>query len=432
MGLKQERVKAWLAILLLAITTVAVFLQWQGLYKKKVYDQHSDAVYHALDDRVSGGKSVASLEITDKGLILHCKLVREKFPWPYCQLAFSLSIDGKNGVDFTEYSHVNLWVRYEDHDDLGIRFQLHNFDPEYSKFGVDSTNKFNVAEFFPEFESYPVKVPLTSLNVPIWWLGENKLPLRKVSTEYNNVKDISLTTASIMPEGEYTLHIEKIEFVGKYISDKNLYLFLLFLWGTAGVSYIVSQGISIKRDLNASRRRQKELETLNRGLNLQSKELQEKLIRDPLTGALNRHGIQDIFEQEDLVNGRQTLSIIFIDIDHFKKINDTYGHNIGDDVLVQFAKTIDNKTRDSDLLVRWGGEEFVLACINTDILFAEILAEKLRKELAASTWPENIKLTASFGVAQMREESVTEFLERADAALYSAKTNGRNKVVVAE
>ncbi|RYY01163.1 MAG: GGDEF domain-containing protein [Gammaproteobacteria bacterium] len=87
-------------------------------------------------------------------------------------------------------------------------------------------------------------------------------------------------------------------------------------------------------------------------------------------------------------------------------------------------------TREADVLARWGGEEFVLACPNTDLLSAARLAEKIRDKITRLNWPEHIQLTASFGVAEMRDESPTEFIGRADAALYSAKARGRNRVVL--
>src|SRR5690606_7568310 len=149
-------------------------------------------------------------------------------------------------------------------------------------------------------------------------------------------------------------------------------------------------------------------------------DLEEKLSRDPLTGALNREGVAKVFECRE-GSSDQNLSIIFIDIDHFKVINDTYGHNIGDNVLVKFVELITENTREVDVLARWGGEEFLLACPNTQLQYATRLAEKLRLCVEQHRWPDGISLTASFGVAQMEDELPAEFIGRADEALYTAK-----------
>jgi diguanylate cyclase (GGDEF)-like protein len=123
--------------------------------------------------------------------------------------------------------------------------------------------------------------------------------------------------------------------------------------------------------------------------------------------------------------------LLFIDIDHFKKINDTYGHNIGDQVLLAFVDTLSKNTRTQDLLARWGGEEFVLACPDTSLENACGLAEKLRRCIEENNWPKALRVTASFGVAQLLEgESPTDFIARADKALYVAKAQGRNCVRV--
>ena len=110
-------------------------------------------------------------------------------------------------------------------------------------------------------------------------------------------------------------------------------------------------------------------------------------------------------------------------------MNDTYGHNVGDQVLLAFAQTLSANTRTHDLLARWGGEEFVLACPDTTLDNASNLAEKLRRAIEISDWPKQLNITASFGVAQMLpQESPTDFIARADKALYVAKAQGRNCV----
>jgi len=167
----------------------------------------------------------------------------------------------------------------------------------------------------------------------------------------------------------------------------------------------------------------------------------DKLIKDKdflastdlLTGLMNRRSFIKIAENEIKRNKRYAtpLSLIYCDIDFFKKINDSYGHIQGDTVLTLFAQTLQKKLRSSDFIARWGGEEFIILATETDLESAKNLAENLR--LAAMEMPiENIQqVTASFGVAQkIIGESFSDWCKRADDALYQAKNTGRNKVCV--
>jgi diguanylate cyclase (GGDEF)-like protein len=129
----------------------------------------------------------------------------------------------------------------------------------------------------------------------------------------------------------------------------------------------------------------------------------------------------------------RTVSLIYFDVDNFKLVNDTFGHNVGDEVLKKMARLISNEIRVTDACGRWGGEEFVLVSLETDINESKMIAEKLRKKIEAHDFGVPIKVTCSFGVAQYENEEPLEyFVHRADLALYEAKSMGRNRVVVYE
>ena len=156
---------------------------------------------------------------------------------------------------------------------------------------------------------------------------------------------------------------------------------------------------------------------------------------DPLTGALNRRSIME--RLQDMVEHQKMPPCVLMgDIDFFKKVNDTYGHAAGDEVLKTFTNTIRQLLRKGDFLGRLGGEEFVVALENTDLPNAQTMAERLRLAIANSQTPNDggipIAITASFGLAlYSRDESVDAWLARADAALYRAKQSGRNRVEMA-
>jgi diguanylate cyclase (GGDEF)-like protein len=155
--------------------------------------------------------------------------------------------------------------------------------------------------------------------------------------------------------------------------------------------------------------------------------------RDALTGIYNRVKFNDIFS--DLIYNAnrydKDFSVILFDIDHFKHINDTYGHNVGDSVLIELTHTVKNLLRESDIFVRWGGEEFIVVLQLTSLLNAEKIALDLRKNIEERPFIRVKEVTCSFGVTEFRDgDTQMILLERVDEALYEAKENGRNRVVV--
>ena len=165
-------------------------------------------------------------------------------------------------------------------------------------------------------------------------------------------------------------------------------------------------------------------------------ELNRLATTDSLTGAWNRR----YFEQAAAYEiarydryGEARLALLLFDLDHFKRINDQHGHPVGDQVLVELTQRVRHRLRATDILARWGGEEFVVLLPHCDRDQAVTLAEKLRHLIAAEPFPGAGSLTASFGVAPYRaEETLATWIQRVDEALYAAKAGGRDQVRVAE
>ncbi len=152
---------------------------------------------------------------------------------------------------------------------------------------------------------------------------------------------------------------------------------------------------------------------------------------DQLTVLFNRYAYRDILEKEiaQAVRNRSSLTLILFDIDHFKHINDTHGHDTGDQVLKFVAETVNSCIRKSDFLFRIGGEEFAIIAANTSVEHAVVLAEKIRQTVAELKYQDDCPVTLSFGVAELSQgEGVDELFRRADAAQYKAKNAGRNRV----
>jgi diguanylate cyclase (GGDEF)-like protein len=174
---------------------------------------------------------------------------------------------------------------------------------------------------------------------------------------------------------------------------------------------------------------------LDRELQEHVDHLEDQIIRDPLTGALNRRGLERAAELSfaGANHYEWPVSVICLDIDHFKRVNDAYGHGVGDTVLTRVVSAIEPHLRGSDRVARTGGEEFAVFLPGTDLEAATAIAERLRKslEMTAVTLPGDVlRFTCSFGVAERLpgETSLTPLLDRADLALYEAKRTGRNRV----
>ena len=170
---------------------------------------------------------------------------------------------------------------------------------------------------------------------------------------------------------------------------------------------------------------------LKKQVKSRTRELELLAKTDNLTKCNNRQSIDEIFAKEIFRRKRYSnpLSIILIDIDDFKKINDTFGHLVGDKTIILIAELLKNNIRQSDSLGRWGGEEFLIICPETNLSEAEVLANKLCQQIGLLDFPHEEQCTASFGVTTSRKKDKEEdaFI-RADKALYLAKEEGKNRV----
>lgn len=181
------------------------------------------------------------------------------------------------------------------------------------------------------------------------------------------------------------------------------------------------------------------LENLTRELEVKNKKLDNLANIDGLTGVYNHRFFQNVLEQESkrAARNNSSLSLLLVDIDHFKKVNDSYGHQVGDFILTQFCKTLQDHIRQYDILARYGGEEFVIILPETSAADALVVGEKLRAIIESAVFDDNrekYQITASFGLATgtpATDENFTKsiLISAADQALYEAKEKGRNRVV---
>jgi diguanylate cyclase (GGDEF)-like protein len=189
--------------------------------------------------------------------------------------------------------------------------------------------------------------------------------------------------------------------------------------------YFFGREYGIRDRIQMSRR--VELQELAQNLRLRA-------TTDPLTGLYNRAKFDESLANETArsLRYKTPLALIMYDVDHFKRVNDVYGHQTGDDVLVRLSEIVFECIRTTDLLARWGGEEFVILAPGLDAPTACQAAEKLRATIEQTVFGAVGTITCSFGVAEFSEtDSAATLVARADYALYRAKMHGRNRVELA-
>ena len=161
--------------------------------------------------------------------------------------------------------------------------------------------------------------------------------------------------------------------------------------------------------------------------------LEKKILHDKLTNAYNREFFDQNYKKfiSEYSSSNSKLAIAMLDIDHFKLVNDNYGHDIGDQVLIQFVDTLHKNSRKNDILVRWGGEEFIMILKIDEVSNLQKILESLRKSIESFDF--NIvghKTCSIGGTIYLENEDILKTIKRADEAVYKAKELGRNKVVI--
>jgi diguanylate cyclase (GGDEF)-like protein len=162
-------------------------------------------------------------------------------------------------------------------------------------------------------------------------------------------------------------------------------------------------------------------------------ELEKLAVKDPLTNIFNRRYLNDMLVSEIIRTSRteDAFSLIMIDIDHFKKINDNYGHNIGDRVICQISELLVNLSREVDIVSRWGGEEFIILCPKTPTNNAEKLGKRILQSIRNFQFDSVGQVTASIGIAPFTKNDTPEsMLHKVDSCLYEAKNSGRDRLVL--
>ena len=336
-----------------------------------------------------------------------------------CGYTYQLHLDNEvdKGVDLSRYRNLSLTIRYTGSARY-LRVAVRDFDNRFSKRDDWNTTKFNSLNLQPKDLAETVSIDLHEFTVPEWWVAGYNLPRDLAQPDLRNAIAFSLYLQGEAAGSDHDVQVDKVEFSGDWISAEYWYLGIILLWMIAFASFASSRWLRLRRqhsELQSEKDKFEKLSTI-----------------DGLTKVLNRHGIEKFVES--LKGGNLPTSIIVIDLDHFKKINDHRGHYAGDRVLTNVGEILRSQTRNTDGLGRWGGEEFILVCPGASLSKASDLAEKLRHRIMTTNFiPEDpVSVTASFGVSTSPAGgSFEDAFQQADQALYLAKSRGRNCVVAA-
>ena len=429
----HARVLRRLLIVLLALTGVALLWNQFGMTSTMVIDARSPYNAMALDDRANvGGRSVASIRRADGELGMDCEL-RPGYEWAFCELRLEFA-QAPHGIDLSGFDSMKLWISASGPEARQrVRIYVRNFDPAYSKVGVPESQKVDQLIYEPSAYPQGYEVPLSRFTVSQWWIDEHPMTLDQEAPDFRNATQIAFSTGPRTEPGLHTIRIQRIELTGKLISTATFRLGIIAVWMLSVLGYLVADGLLKRSELRLSAASQSSLQRLNESLRLETRSLAEIARTDPLTGALNRKGLADELTRiVRLGNGQSfPMTLVFIDIDRFKRINDTQGHATGDQVIRGLAELVRSAVQRDDLFARWGGEEFLLVFRDTTGLKGRDIAERLRERIAGAQWVEGLRVTCSFGVAEWhRGEDLNEGIKRADEAMYRAKQQGRDRVEV--
>lgn len=351
---------------------------------------------------------------------------------PYsCGYALTITSDGVTGLDLTHFEGLNILFHYQGNAPE-IRLSLRNYNPEQN----DPRDPAQSAKFMSVLIrtkdlNNPAFVRLTEFGVAEWWVREFDVWREHSAPDFGNVISLGVDFIS---RSTNTVTIEKIDLVGTWIRKETFYLSLIAMW----MALILWEGFTkvyaMYRDSRSASQRIDKLIADYKKLEVEKREFESLSITDSLTGVMNRTGIQQFLEK--LFKGnfdRGQTGLLIFDIDHFKRINDRRGHDVGDRVLRGVAKLIEQNIRQTDVFGRWGGEEFILVSPQASEEKLTALAEKLRSTIHAHTFEqgsEPLRVSVSIGATLAASNEAFEIMfKRADTALYEAKSGGRNCVI---
>ena len=378
----------------------------------------------SLGDQPQGGNSTVEVDPRNS-LHWRCDL-RGPYAYPYCYN--ELLLDRKRpykGYDLSRLESLTIDLDYRGPADA-FRIYFKNFDPRYSRPNAPDSLKFNKVEASAQQGHNIVRLEPSDFAVAEWWVTQNKIKPELSHVQLDNVTEVQFQTGTLAPPGAYYFRVNRLILRSRLVSQATWYAAILVAWAVLIGAYLLYRILKMRGDLEQRR------ESQAAALRL-AQYAEETARRDYLTKLFNRSGIIDLYHPLAMTpRSDSALCAILLDVDHFKQVNDHYGHSAGDQVLAGIAQILTENTRTGDIVGRWGGEEFLLICNISDQDAAMSIASKLRTSIEAHDFPIVGRVTASMGVYCCSGETgaLDQIVSRADAALYAAKEQGRNRVVM--
>ena len=419
-----------------ATTFLILLVYYLAPLKEVVLAPHDRLEPVLFADNLAGGKSEAKW-LNYENTEWECTKRQFEGVSPFCGAAFNLRIKNKlTTFDFSTYDFMYLYLSGGGTIEK-VKVHVRNHNPAYSTLETVESQKPNTIAFrYEELENNRVKISFNEFTVGDWWLEQYDIPRNLIAPEFDNITSFSIEAAgAILFEQPQRLRFDKLVLVGRWVSTYALYFSIFSVWG---IILGVDSGKQIyhfyRRSVTASKRVEY-LTDYAHTLQKESDKYRELSAVDPLTGIYNRAGFAN--RVEGVLSGRadgSSIGLIVFDIDHFKKINDSFGHDVGDKILKDLAGAVSKILRDSDTLARWGGEEFVVLSVMRSGKNLIQIGEKIRQIVQAQKLGlgGDISITISVGLTLFSaNESFEKAFKRADKALYQAKSDGRNRSVVA-
>ena len=344
------------------------------------------------------------------------------------QVAQDGEVDHSQFMDLNAINHLKVRFSYRGKAEQ-LRLYLRNANERTSNATVSTPHQFLSLTLEQHEFNRPIFISTEEFSVPQWWLNKTDSTTHSRRPKFDNVFQIGLDVLSHAPEDKHFFAVEEITLLQPWLPSKTIYFALSLLW----LGLIIMEWFA---RLHKTFKNNQSTHGWLPILEEHADDLDKEEYHDELTGLFNRKGISKVTDILFTSYPPLPLSIIAMDMDYFKHVNDAHGNGAGDLILQQFATLMQKNVRSIDTLGRWENVKFILICQHPSSADAYNLAEKLRSLTANHVFSlENrasLATTMSLGVALVaKDEPFEQALNRADNALYHAKDTGRNCVRMA-
>lgn len=339
--------------------------------------------------------------------------------------------EGSKGLNLSGYDSLVVSLEYQG-PDRRLRFYLRNYEPEFSDIEDIQTAKFNNVSIPVQFVDKSLELQLNEFSVAEWWVNQYRVPREYALPAFDHVVSFGIDLTYPASAGVHEFRLHRLELRGPLIRLQHWYAGLLLFWALGMLLVAGLYMWQLQQRVRLEHTRLHQLSLRHSALQRESERYQALSYHDHLTGLMNRRGMERWVQDQFPEGNKRSLGMILLDIDHFKHINDHFGHEHGDKVLCAVAELIRSNIRQTDQAARWGGEEFVILLPDTNLQQASRLAEKLRDLMQQQHLADKDGRAITFSAGAgcwFGNGSFDEQFHRVDKALYQAKMRGRNRVV---